>query len=52
MAAAIARGLAGEVDGMLFSDSGSGRAAALAGGAGEALSNREVAERADVVFSP
>jgi pyrroline-5-carboxylate reductase len=50
MAAAIARGLAGEVDGMLFSDSGSGRAAALAEElGGEALSSREVAERADVV---
>jgi pyrroline-5-carboxylate reductase len=51
MAAAIARGLAGEVDGMLFSDSGSGRAASLAEElGGEALSNREVAERADVVL--
>ncbi len=50
MAAAIARGLAGEVDGMLFSDSGSGRAAALAQElGGEALSNQEVAARADVV---
>jgi pyrroline-5-carboxylate reductase len=50
MAAAIARGLAGEVDGMLFSDSGSGRAAALAEElGGEALSSQEVAERADVV---
>jgi pyrroline-5-carboxylate reductase len=50
MAAAIARGLAGEVDGMLFSDSGSGRAAALAEElGGEALSNQEVAARADVV---
>jgi pyrroline-5-carboxylate reductase len=50
MAAAIARGLAGEVDGMLFSDSGSGRAAALAEElGGEALSNQGVAERADVV---
>ena len=50
MAAAIARGLAGEFDGMLFSDSGSGRAAALAEElGGEALSNEEVAERADVV---
>jgi pyrroline-5-carboxylate reductase len=50
MAAAIARGLAGEVDGMLFSDSGSGRAAALADElGGEAVSNAEVAERADVV---
>jgi pyrroline-5-carboxylate reductase len=50
MAAAIARGLAGEVEGMLFSDSGSGRAAALATElGGEAVSNQEVAERADVV---
>jgi pyrroline-5-carboxylate reductase len=50
MAAAIARGLAGAVDGMLFSDSGSGRAAALAGElGGEALSNEEVARRADVI---
>ena len=50
MAAAIARGLAGEVDGMLFSDSGSGRAAALARElGGEARSSQEVAERADVV---
>jgi pyrroline-5-carboxylate reductase len=51
MAAAMARGLAGELDGMLFADSGSGRAAALA----EELeskavaSNAELAERADVV---
>lgn len=51
MAAAIARGLVGEVDGMLFSDSGSGRAAALAEElGGEALPNHEVAARADVVF--
>jgi pyrroline-5-carboxylate reductase len=50
MAAAIARGLAGEVDGMLFSDSGSGRAAALAAELdGEALSNEEVAKRADAI---
>ncbi|HEX4305589.1 MAG TPA: pyrroline-5-carboxylate reductase dimerization domain-containing protein [Solirubrobacterales bacterium] len=50
MAAAIARGLAGEVDGMLFSDSGSGRAAALAEElGGEALSNQAIAARADVV---
>jgi pyrroline-5-carboxylate reductase len=50
MAAAIARGLAGEIGGMLFSDSGSGRAAALAQElGGEALSSREVAARADVV---
>jgi pyrroline-5-carboxylate reductase len=51
MAAAIARGLAGEVEGMLFSDSGSGRAAALSEElGGEALSSQEVAERADVVI--
>ncbi|HEX3734611.1 MAG TPA: pyrroline-5-carboxylate reductase [Solirubrobacterales bacterium] len=52
MAAAIARGLAGEVDGMLFSDSdsGSGRAAALAAELdGEALTNQEVAARADAI---
>ena len=50
MAAAIARGLAGEVDGMLFSDSGSGRAAALATElGGEALANEEVAARADAI---
>jgi pyrroline-5-carboxylate reductase len=50
MAAALARGLAGEVDGMLFSDSGSGRAAALATElGGEALSNGEVARRADAI---
>ena len=51
MAAAMARGLVGEVEGMLFTDSGSGRAAALAGElGGEAVgSNRELAERADLV---
>jgi pyrroline-5-carboxylate reductase len=50
MAAAIARGLAGEVDGMLFSDSGSGRAAALAAElGGEALANEEIAARADAI---
>ncbi len=50
MAAAMARGIAGDVDGMLFSDSGSGRAAALAEElGGEALPNQEVAARADVV---
>ena len=50
MAAAIARGLAGEVDGMLFSDSGSGRAAALAAElGGEALAAEEVAARADAI---
>ena len=51
MAAAMARGLAEYVDGMLFTDSGSGRAADLAAEVGgEALdSNAELAERADVV---
>ncbi|MBS1886967.1 MAG: NAD(P)-binding domain-containing protein [Actinobacteria bacterium] len=51
MAAALARGLAGEVDGMLFSDLGSGRAAALAAEVGgEAVSSAAVAARADVVI--
>jgi pyrroline-5-carboxylate reductase len=51
MAAAMARGLAGAVGPMLFTDSGSGRAAELAAETGgQALgSNRELAERADVV---
>lgn len=51
MAAAMARGLRGQVDGMLFTDGGSGRAAELANElGGEALaSNRELGERADVV---
>jgi pyrroline-5-carboxylate reductase len=51
MAAAMARGLAGAVDRMLFTDSGSGRAAELAAELrGERLSaNGELAERADVV---
>ena len=51
MAAAMARGLAGSSRALLFSDSGSGRAAKLAAElAGEAVaSNRELAERADVV---
>ena len=50
MAAAMARGWAGALDSMLFSDSGSGRAAALAAElGGEALSNEEVAARADFV---
>jgi pyrroline-5-carboxylate reductase len=50
MAAAIARGWAGEFERMLFSDSGSGRAADLATElGGEAVSNREVAARADLV---
>lgn len=50
MAAAIARGWAGEFEAMLFSDSGSGRAAELAAElGGEAVGNEEIAERADLV---
>ena len=51
MAAAIARGLRGQVGGMLFTDGGSGRAVELAAElAGEAVaSNGELVERADVV---
>src|SRR6476469_8020798 len=51
MAAAMARGWRGEVDGMLFTDGGSGRARELATElGGEAVgSNRQLAERADVV---
>jgi pyrroline-5-carboxylate reductase len=51
MAAAMARGLSGEVEPMLFTDSGSGRAAALAREVGgEAVgSNAELAARADAV---
>lgn len=51
MAAAMARGWAGEVEGMLFTDSGSGRAAELAREVGgEAVgSNSELAEGADLV---
>jgi pyrroline-5-carboxylate reductase len=50
MAAAMARGWAGEFERMLFSDSGSGRAAQLAAElGGEAATNAEIAERADVV---
>jgi pyrroline-5-carboxylate reductase len=51
MAAAMARGWAADADGMLFTDSGSGRAADLAAEVGgEALdSNAELAERADLV---
>jgi pyrroline-5-carboxylate reductase len=50
MAAAIARGWAGEGDLMLFSDAGSGRAGALAEElGGETASNAEIAERADLV---
>ena len=50
MAAAIARGWAGEFERMLFSDSGSGRAAELAREiGGEAVSNAEIVARADLV---
>jgi pyrroline-5-carboxylate reductase len=50
MAAALARGLVDEVDGMLFSDSGSGRAAELAAElGGEALAVAEIADRADAI---
>ncbi|MFL5901196.1 MAG: pyrroline-5-carboxylate reductase [Solirubrobacterales bacterium] len=51
MAAAMARGLQGEVDDLLFSDSGSGRAVERAAElGGEAVgSNSELAQRADVV---
>ena len=50
MAAAMARGWAGAVDSMLFSDSGSGRAAKLAAElGGEAVGNEEIAARADLV---
>jgi pyrroline-5-carboxylate reductase len=50
MAAAIARGWSGEFERMLFSDAGSGRAAELAQElGGEAVSNAEIAERADLV---
>ncbi len=50
MAAAIARGWAGGSERMLFSDSGSGRAQELAAElGGEARSNAEIADRADLV---
>lgn len=50
MAAAMARGWQGEFERMLFSDSGSGRARALAEElGGEAVSNAEIGERADLV---
>jgi pyrroline-5-carboxylate reductase len=50
MAAAIARGWAGEFERMLFSDSGSGRAQHLAWNlGGEAASNEGIAEQADLV---
>jgi pyrroline-5-carboxylate reductase len=50
MAAAMARGWTGRFDSMLFSDSGSGQAAKLAEElGGEAVSNQEIAARADFV---
>lgn len=50
MAAAMARGWAGELGGMLFSDAGSGRARALAEElGGEAVGNAELAERSDLL---
>jgi pyrroline-5-carboxylate reductase len=50
MAAAMARGWAGEFDRMLFSDAGSGRARALAEElGGEEAANDEIAERAELV---
>jgi pyrroline-5-carboxylate reductase len=50
MAAAMARGWSGEFERMLFSDSGSGRAAALASElGGETAANQEIAERADLL---
>lgn len=50
MAAAMARGWVGEFERMLFSDGGSGRAAELARDmGGEAVSNEEIARRADLV---
>jgi pyrroline-5-carboxylate reductase len=50
MAAAIARGWAGEFEEMLFSDGGSGRARALAEElGGEVAPNEEIARRADLI---
>lgn len=50
MAAAMARGWKGQFEGMLFSDSGSGRAAELAAElGGKAVSNAEIGERAELV---
>jgi pyrroline-5-carboxylate reductase len=50
MAAAMARGWAGEFERMLFSDSGSGRAQELARElGGEAVANAEIGARADLV---
>lgn len=51
MAAAIARGWAGEFEEMLFSDSGSGRAQEVADELGGGVaSNEEIARRADLVL--
>jgi len=51
MAAAVARGWTGELESMLFSDGGSGRAQALADEmGGEVASNEEIARRADLVL--
>ena len=51
MAAAVARGWSGEFEVMLFSDSGSGRAKALAEEVGgEVASNAEIVLRADLVL--
>jgi pyrroline-5-carboxylate reductase len=51
MAAAMARGWKGEFEAMLFSDSGSGKAQRLAEElGGEAVSNEEIARRADLVL--
>jgi pyrroline-5-carboxylate reductase len=51
MAAAIARGWAGEFEGMLFSDSGSGRAQELAEElGGEVGANAEIASRSDFLL--
>jgi pyrroline-5-carboxylate reductase len=51
MAAAMARGWKGQFERMLFSDSGSGRAAELARELdGEAVSSTEIAARADLVL--
>jgi pyrroline-5-carboxylate reductase len=50
MAAAMARGWAGEFERMLFSDAGSGRAAELAAElGGEAVSNAQIGAEADLV---
>lgn len=50
MAAAVARGWAGEFESFLFSDSGSGKAQALAEElGGEVASNEEIGRRADLV---